>query len=208
MESIDQILNGRTSLRKLRPVFGSWEDVLHFYAEEMSKKFSACSRPMECQICHQAPATEKIVYEWQAHYDTRDTLLQNAALIALIMALGHLLHYETESIEFFTDHWFCKSCWHHLLWRQTGAKIVTNACIVMLVIASIVLVSTADVLCYFVRTAATHGEILSAEKVALIRLAVCIVALMGTRVFRAFGFPKALIGLGKSPFSYVSRSRE
>ena len=37
MESIDQILKGRTSLRKLRPIFGSWEDVLHFYAEEVTK---------------------------------------------------------------------------------------------------------------------------------------------------------------------------
>ncbi len=208
MESVDQILNGRTSLRKLRHIFGSWEDVLHFYAEEMSKKFPACSKPTECQICHRSPGTEKIVYEWQAHYDTRDTRFRNAAVLALILTLGHLLHYETESIEFRTDHWFCKSCWRHLRWRQTEAKIVTNACIVLRVIASIVLVSAAGVLCYFVRTAATQGEIPSAEKVALISLAVCIVALTGTRVYRAVGFPKALIGLGKSPFSYVSRSRE
>jgi len=180
---------------------------LHFYAEEMTKQFPARSRPTECQICHRSPATTKIVYEWRANYDTRDTLVLNAVLAALSLALGHVW-YDTEAIEFRTEHWFCSSCCHRLCWRQTCSKIITNACIVILIIASIVFVCAAGVLCYLVRTSATHEEISGARKFALVGLGVCIVALLGTRVYRAFGFPKALMGLGKSPFSYVSRSRE
>ena len=198
----EEIVRGDWPLRKLRPHFESWESILQFHAQEMSRDFPAGPVGGICHACGRAPATLGVVYSWRAYYDTAETVLKSF-LLSLLGIFLRRLRWEYRILDFSTHHVLCAPCYRRFRRRRLASEIISKLSLGVFIVALSYLALFGTIFFTVLSRGPMAKDVVLFGKVAGGALIITVISVIGLQATRRWGTPPSFVRIGKLPFQCV-----